>query len=78
MMRSRRSFLRIGTGAGTVAAMQWPLAGISLAGTFDAFGLKQNDALIRLNSNENAYGPSRSVVAAIGSALGRSNRYARM
>jgi histidinol-phosphate aminotransferase len=77
MMRSRRSFLRDGARAGTIAAIQ-PVAALSPAAAFIASATKPDDGLIRLNSNENAYGPSKKVVAAIESVVGRSNRYPRM
>lgn len=61
--------LGIGTTAGVVA--QWSMA--------PAFGLEprsdQNNRLIRLDSNENAYGPSPKVLAAIHAAAESSNRY---
>jgi len=38
----------------------------------------RNDALTRLNSNENPYGPSSQVTEAIRAAVGNANRYARV
>ena len=78
MITSRRSFVRFGAGAATAAAMPWPLTGVSRGGTFEPFRLKQDDGFIRLNSNENAYGPSVNVVNAMKSAIGSANRYPRM
>jgi len=78
MITSRRGFVRLGAGAATAAAMQWPLMRISRAGTFEPSKFKQDDGFIRLNSNENAYGPSANVVDAIKSAIGSANRYPRM
>jgi len=78
MITSRRSFVRFGVGAASAAAMRWPLTGISRGSTFEPFRLKRDDGLIRLNSNENAYGPSTNVVDAITSATRSANRYPRM
>ena len=78
MITSRRGFVRLGAGAATAAAMQWPLMRISRAGTFEPSKFKQDDGFIRLNSNENAYGPSVNVVDAIKSVIGSANRYPRM
>ncbi len=78
MITSRRSFLRFGAGAASAAAMRWPLAVVSRGGTFELFRLKQDDGFIRLNNNENAYGPSGSVGDAIKSAVAKANRYPRM
>ena len=78
MITSRRSFVRFGASAATAAAMRWPLTGVSRGGIFEPFRLKQGDGFIRLNSNENAYGPSANVVDAMKSAIGSANRYPRM
>ena len=78
MITSRRSFVRLGAGAATAAATRWPFKGVSRGGTFEPFRLKQDDRFTRLNSNENAYGPSENVVDAIKSAIGSANRYPRM
>jgi histidinol-phosphate aminotransferase len=78
MITSRRSFVRFGAGAATAAAMRWPLTGVSRGDTFEPFRVKQEDGFIRLNSNENAYGPSVQVVDAIKSAIETANRYPRM
>lgn len=78
MIASRRSFVRFGAGAATAAAMRWPLTEASSGGTFEPARTEQGDGLIRLNSNENAYGPSASVANAIKSAIQSANRYPRM
>jgi histidinol-phosphate aminotransferase len=73
---TRRSFLRtlsLGAAAGT--ALQWPLAGVSRAGSFEPARVGEPGGPIRLNSNENAYGPSKKTMAAIVAATARSNRY---
>ena len=78
MTTSRRSFLRFGAGTATAAAMLWPLTGVSRGGTLEPFRSNQDNGFTRLNSNENAYGPSVNVVDAIKSAIGNANRYPRM
>jgi len=79
MIISRRGFLR-SLGAGTAAgiAVRWPLTGTPRGVTFEASRPEQNDGFIRLNSNENAYGPSTKVADAIKCSSGRANRYPRM
>jgi histidinol-phosphate aminotransferase len=74
MTTSRRSFLRLSAGAATTA-MQKTLTGLSI----DTFGLPHEDQeIIRLNSNENAYGPSAKVTDSIRVAVARANRYPRL
>lgn len=78
MATSRRDFLRtlgIGTAAG--AALQFPLAGVSAASTgiFEPARTSQASGPILLNSNENVYGPSKKVAAALLPPLARANRY---
>src|ERR1700737_3445371 len=76
MIKSRRDFLRsLGTGAAAGAAVHWPLGDISAAYTSEPGRTQQSDGFIRLNSNENAYGPSPTVASAIRSATGMVNRY---
>jgi len=75
MTISRRGFVGFGAAA---AVAGWPLKAVSRDGTFEPFRFKQDDGFIRLNSNENAYGPSPNVVDAIKSAIGAANRYPRM
>ena len=79
MITSRRGFLR-SLGAGTAAgvAVHWPLTGALRATRFEPPSPLQNDGFIRLNSNENAYGPSPKVVAVMNSSIGSANRYPRM
>jgi Histidinol-phosphate/aromatic aminotransferase and cobyric acid decarboxylase len=77
MLTSRRKFLRSGT-AITATAMKWPLIAALRADTVESSRFKQDDRLIRLNSNENAYGPSAKVTDAIKTAIVGSNRYPRM
>ena len=74
---SRRSLLRnIGATAiaGTVSRS---VAGISLPGDAPALGSAPRSIPILLDRNENAYGPSERVLAAIRDAASISNRYAR-
>jgi histidinol-phosphate aminotransferase len=74
MARSRRDFLRsLGIGAAVGAAVHWPLGDISAAA--EPSRARKSDGFIRLDSNENVYGPSPKVVSAIGSATGQVNRY---
>jgi histidinol-phosphate aminotransferase len=76
MSISRRSFLRtLGVGTAAGAAVQWPLAGISSAAVFEPARLREPAGPIRLNSNENAYGPALKAAAAMRSALASANRY---
>lgn len=74
---SRRAFLRFGTSAVAAAALPWPLAGAS-TDTSESFAAHQDSTFIRLNSNENAYGPSPRVAASIKSAVDAVNRYPQM
>jgi histidinol-phosphate aminotransferase len=78
MITSRRGFLRFGAGAATAAAIEWPLLGVSRADALEPSRFKQDDGFIRLNSNENVYGPSLKVADAIKSVIGSVNRYPRM
>ncbi len=79
MMTSRRGFLR-SLGAGTAAgiALHWPLTGAARATTFEPSRPGRDDGLIRLHSNENAYGPSSRVAEVIKCSLGSANLYPRM
>jgi len=78
MITSRRGFLRFGVGAATTAATQWPLTGISRASIFEPSRFQQDHGVIRLNSNENAYGPTAKVTDSMKSAIEGANRYPRM
>ena len=79
MITSRRGFLR-SLGAGTAAgvAVHWPLTDHLRTARFEPFRPGQDDGLIRLNSNENAYGPSPKVVEVLKSSVRSANRYPRM
>jgi len=70
---SRRGFLRLlGAGTGAGVAMRWPVLAAARATALEP---SPDDGFIRLNSNENAYGPSPKVQEVIRSADGRANRY---
>ncbi len=76
MTSSRRNFLRsLSMGAAAGAAVRWPLRGIPPAYASEPARSAQPDRPIRLDSNENAYGPSPKVAEAIRSATGMANRY---
>ena len=76
MTSSRRDFLRsLGIGAAAGAAVHWPLGEIPAAYTFESTRATQPDGFVRLDSNENAYGPSAKVAEAIRSATALVNRY---
>src|SRR5207253_9565648 len=77
MITSRRGFLRT-LGAGTAGVVVHPLIGPLRAASFESSRPGQDDGLIRLNSNENAYGPSVKVVEVMKSSIGSANRYPRM
>jgi histidinol-phosphate aminotransferase len=73
MVRSRRDFLRsLGMGAAVGAAVHWPLG---VAASAEPIRTKKGDGFIHLDSNENVYGPTAKVAAAISSATGMVNRY---
>ncbi len=76
MQITRRGFLEaLGTGTAAATALQLPFAGSATAAT-RAVSARGSGALpILLNSNENAYGPSARVSAAIRDAVGAANRY---
>jgi histidinol-phosphate aminotransferase len=77
MIKSRRDFLRslgIG-GAATGAALGLHWGSVSAAYTAEPVRTRQPDGLIRLDSNENAYGPSPRVAGAVRDATGEANRY---
>jgi histidinol-phosphate aminotransferase len=78
MTTSRRDFFRFGLGAATVSAVQWPLAAVSRPSIFEPSRPNQDSGFVRLDSNENAYGPSAKVADAVISAVGSSNRYPYM
>jgi histidinol-phosphate aminotransferase len=75
MLLSRRRFFRtLGAGAAIGATSQLPIVFASSA-VFEPARIKEADGPIRLNGNENVYGPSAKVVAAIHSAARSVNRY---
>lgn len=74
--RSRRAFLRFATGVVAASALPCPFSEASNASR-DSDGRSQDTDFIRLDSNENAYGPSPKVAAAIRSALDSVSRYPR-
>jgi histidinol-phosphate aminotransferase len=74
MLVSRRNLLRrIGAGA-TGAAIQ-SLSGFSMGMEFQASRSSRSGGPVRLNRNENAYGPSERVMAAMREALPFTNRF---
>jgi histidinol-phosphate aminotransferase len=76
MTSSRRGFLRsLGFGAAAGAAVNWPWGEISAASELTSSRSAKSDRFIRLDSNENPYGPSPKVAAAVRSATGAVNRY---
>jgi histidinol-phosphate aminotransferase len=75
MSSSRRQFLRFSAGVAT-ASLPW--CSRSFAFQQSQSAPVEDDKLIRLSSNENAYGPSAKALAAIMSAAGSSNRYPRL
>ena len=78
MITSRRGFLRsLGGGVAVGAAAHLPLTA-ARAAIFEPARLNQDDGIILLNSNENAYGPSAKVAEAIKASVGSANRYPRM
>lgn len=79
MVISRRGFLHsVVGGAAAGIALQWPVAGLSRTASFEPFRFGQHSGLIRLNSNENAYGPSPKVAEVITSSVASANRYPYM
>lgn len=83
MSTSRRGFLRsvggsVGAGVAASVAMPWATIGTAHAANPEPPRLAQDDGLVRLNSNENAYGPPAKVADAIKAALAGSNRYPKL
>src|SRR5262249_51636987 len=73
---SRRYFLgRFGVSTLTGLALRGQLFGASLRNVFETSQLRGQGGLVRLDGNENPYGPSKKVVDAIVSALNGVNRY---
>src|SRR5580700_11080320 len=78
MATSRRGILRLmGAGVAAAATMPCSVLGASRSAIFEPPRLNLDDGLIRLNGNENAYGPSTKVADAIKSSIGNVNRYPR-
>jgi histidinol-phosphate aminotransferase len=74
MFVSRRNFLRtVGIGAAAGVALQPSI--ISAAPLFEPMRPRELGGPLRLNSNENAYGPSPKTAAAIRTASAQANRY---
>src|SRR5713101_5944542 len=73
---SRRGFLRTLT-AGAVAGSLtgWSGTAVAAASTLAARPERDRLGLLLLDSNENAYGPSAKVMAAVQASLSRTNRY---
>lgn len=77
MLFSRRNFLRTLAYSGSTAALSplaWAGSTPNRSG-FETARLDEPSGLICLNSNENAYGPSKDAVSAMHSALLNANRY---
>ena len=74
MITSRRGFLRLlGNGTGAGIALHWPMIRPSRT---TGFGPSlPDDGFIRLNRNENPFGPSPKVEEVIRSASSSANRY---
>ena len=73
---TRRTFLEaLGAGTAAAGALQLPFAGGARAATPPVSAGGSAAPPILLNSNENAYGPSARVSAAIRDAVGAANRY---
>jgi len=76
MLYSRRFFFRaLGISAAVGTAVQLPTAPLANAAVFKPARTKDSDRFVRLNDNENVYGPSATTAAAIRSATSSVNRY---
>jgi histidinol-phosphate aminotransferase len=74
VITSRRGFLRLlGGGTGAGIALRWPMVPPSRAAVFEPSS--QDDGFIRLNRNENPFGPSPKLEEVIKSASSIANRY---
>ncbi len=79
MTTSRRRFLgSLGVGAVASLGMPWTRTDTLRAAILEPHLSAPEEGFIRLNSNENAYGPSARVDEAIKSAITGANRYPRM
>lgn len=76
MITSRRRFLgSLVAGVATSIAAPSQLTGLAKASGSGPAESGQDDRLIRLNHNENAYGPSRKVLDSIKASIESANRY---
>lgn len=76
MLSSRRNFFRtLGVGAATTAAARWPFAEFAHATPFEPARTHDPHGTVRLNSNENPYGPPPRAMGVIRSAIASANRY---
>jgi histidinol-phosphate aminotransferase len=76
MLSSRRNFFRtLGVGAAATAAARWPLGELAYAIPFEPSKTSETRRAVRLNSNENPYGPPPRAMAVIRSAVATVNRY---
>jgi histidinol-phosphate aminotransferase len=72
---TRRGFLgALGTGTAAATVLQLPWTSRANASA-EAAPVRRGASNIRLNSNENAYGPSRRVLQAIGDGVSNPHRY---
>lgn len=76
LLSRRRLFSTLGAGAVVGVATQLPITSLANAAAFEP--AREAGGPIRLNGNENVYGPSAKVIAAIRSAVGSVNRYPYM
>jgi histidinol-phosphate aminotransferase len=75
MPLSRRHLLRrLGAGAAASAAIS-PIKGFCLSGVLPPSAASQPAGLIRLDRNENAYGPSEKAISAMREGTSLANRY---
>src|SRR5262249_5602745 len=78
MHLSRRNFLRtLGVSAAAGAATQLPLRAASFPAIFASTRARVPSGPMRLDANENTYGPSAKVLATMKDTLSLSNRYPR-
>jgi histidinol-phosphate aminotransferase len=76
MLSSRRNFFRtLGVGAAASAVAHWPFAEFAHGTPFEPARGSDAHGAVRLNSNENPYGPPARAMAAIRAAMASSNRY---
>lgn len=76
MSISRRSFFGLlGGGAAAAGVLPWQLDRISGAILLEPLRPQEPDGFVHLDSNENAYGPSKKTIEAIQAAISSANRY---